>query len=48
MSINDRGYLYSSAELKKVARMQFGVLGPDEVRRMSVVEIKNEAAFEGG
>jgi len=48
MAVNDKGYMYSSAELKKVKYMQFGVLGPDELRRMSVVEVKYETAFEGG
>ncbi|KAA8490883.1 DNA-directed RNA polymerase II subunit 1 [Porphyridium purpureum] len=44
----NKGFMYSSAETKKVGLVQFGVLGPDEIRRMSVVEIKVETAFEAG
>nr|AAK00310.1 DNA-dependent RNA polymerase II largest subunit RPB1 [Glaucosphaera vacuolata] len=43
-----KDFLYSSAEVKKVKAVQFGVLSPDEIRRMSVCEIKFETAFEMG
>ncbi|ELU15060.1 hypothetical protein CAPTEDRAFT_170227 [Capitella teleta] len=40
----------SSAPLKEVHRMQFGILSPDEIRRMSVTEggIKYPETTEGG
>lgn len=39
---------YSSAPVRKVDSVQFGVLGPDELRRISVVEVKHEKPYEGG
>eukprot|EP00181_Compsopogon_caeruleus_P004164 CAMPEP_0184689352 /NCGR_PEP_ID=MMETSP0312-20130426/30607_1 /TAXON_ID=31354 /ORGANISM="Compsopogon coeruleus, Strain SAG 36.94" /LENGTH=1800 /DNA_ID=CAMNT_0027146691 /DNA_START=617 /DNA_END=6019 /DNA_ORIENTATION=+ len=41
-------FMYSSAEVKKVQRVQFGILGPEEIRRMSVAEIKHNKKFERG
>lgn len=39
---------YSSAKVRKVDHVQFGILGPDEIRRMSVAEIKHEKPYENG
>lgn len=44
----DRAFQYSSALIRDVKHVQFGVLSPDEIRRMSVAEIKYEKAYEGG
>ena len=40
----------SSAPLRTIARVQFGVLSPDELRRMSVTEggVQFAEAMEGG
>jgi len=40
----------SKAPVKKVKRVQFGILGPEEIRRMSVTEggIKFPEVYEGG
>lgn len=38
----------SSAKLRRLSHIQFGILGPDEIRRMSVAEIKNEKSYENG
>ena len=40
----------SNAPLRDVKRVQFGILGPDEIRRMSVTEggIKYSETMEGG
>lgn len=37
---------YSSAPVRKLNSVQFGILGPDEIRRMSVAEIKHEKPYE--
>lgn len=39
---------YSAAELRKIRKVQFGILSPDELRRMSVAEIKTPDAYENG
>lgn len=39
---------YSPAEIKKVKRVQFGVLSPDEIRTMSVCEVLSTQTFENG
>ncbi len=39
---------YSSAKVRKLDHVQFGVFGPDEIRRMSVAEIKHEKPYENG
>nr|ABA64469.1 DNA-dependent RNA polymerase II largest subunit [Glaucocystis nostochinearum] len=39
---------HSSAELRKVSVVQFGILGPDEIRRMSVAKIEYPECFENG
>lgn len=44
----DRDFAYSSAPRRKVNHVQFSVLGPDEIRRMSVAEIKYEKGYENG
>lgn len=44
----DRDFLYSSAEVRHVKKVQFGVMSPDEIRRMSVAEVKHEVAWERG
>ena len=40
----------SKAPVRQVKRMQFGILGPDEIRRMSVTEggIRFPETYEGG
>ena len=45
----DPRFEYSSAETKKVGRVQFGVVGPDEIRAMSVCEVTDATTpFENG
>lgn len=39
---------YSPAEVRKVKRVQFGILSPDEIRAMSVCEILSPQTFDGG
>ena len=39
---------YSTAEVRKVKRVQFGVLAPDEIKKMSVCEITSPQTFQGG
>jgi len=39
---------FSSAELKAVGAVQFGLLSPDELRRLSVVRVEYDVAFERG
>ena len=39
---------YSSAPERTIDHVQFGILGPDEIRRMSVAEIRNEKPYEAG
>ena len=39
---------YSPAEVRKVKRVQFGILSPDEIRAMSVCEILQPQTFDGG
>lgn len=46
--MGDREFPYSSAPVRKLNCVQFGVLGPDEIRRMSVAEIKYEKPYENG
>lgn len=44
-----RGHIpYSSAPSRRLSHVQFGILGPDEIRRMSVAEIKHEKSYENG
>ncbi|XP_013401160.1 DNA-directed RNA polymerase II subunit RPB1 [Lingula anatina] len=38
----------STAPLKECKKVQFGILSPDEIRRMSVAEIKYPETMEGG
>eukprot|EP01103_Thecamoeba_quadrilineata_P002203 TRINITY_DN12197_c0_g1_i1.p1 TRINITY_DN12197_c0_g1~~TRINITY_DN12197_c0_g1_i1.p1 ORF type:complete len:1771 (-),score=338.80 TRINITY_DN12197_c0_g1_i1:46-5313(-) len=39
---------HSSAELKKVYKVQFGILSPDEILQMSVAKIETPETYEGG
>jgi len=39
---------HSSAELRKVGKIQFGVLSPDEIRQTSVAKIEFHEAYEQG
>ena len=39
---------YSPAEIRKIKRVQFGVLSPDEIRAMSVCEISSPITFDNG
>eukprot|EP00178_Gracilaria_changii_P002976 TRINITY_DN1436_c0_g1_i1.p1 TRINITY_DN1436_c0_g1~~TRINITY_DN1436_c0_g1_i1.p1 ORF type:complete len:1836 (-),score=205.39 TRINITY_DN1436_c0_g1_i1:2057-7564(-) len=39
---------YSAAPERRVKTVQFGILGPEEIRRMSVAEIKHEKTYENG
>ena len=39
---------YSSADVKKVRKVQFGILGPEELKRTSVVAITTDRTFENG
>ena len=39
---------YSPAEVRKVKRVQFGILSPDEIRAMSVCEILSPQTFDNG
>ena len=38
---------YSPAETRKVKRIQFGILSPEEIRAMSVCEIFQPQIFNG-
>ena len=38
---------YSPAEVRKVKRVQLGILSPDEIRAMSVCEILAQQTFDG-
>ncbi|RVX16796.1 DNA-directed RNA polymerase II subunit 1 [Vitis vinifera] len=44
----DMRFPYSPAEFAKVRAVQFGVLSPDEIRQMSVVEIDQSETMERG
>lgn len=48
LAVMDREFSYSSAPVRRMDCVQFGVLGPDEIRRMSVAEIKYEKPYENG
>jgi DNA-directed RNA polymerase II subunit RPB1 len=41
-------FQYSEADIRKVKRLQFGILGPDEIKAMSVCHIESDRTFEGG
>ena len=41
-------FKYSDADVKKIRRVQFGILGPEELKATSVCEIKSDRTFEGG
>lgn len=42
-----RMFQYSEADIRKVKRVQFGILGPDEIKAMSVCHIESDRTFEG-
>eukprot|EP01117_Protostelium_nocturnum_P012755 TRINITY_DN4718_c0_g2_i1.p1 TRINITY_DN4718_c0_g2~~TRINITY_DN4718_c0_g2_i1.p1 ORF type:complete len:1744 (-),score=622.93 TRINITY_DN4718_c0_g2_i1:65-5296(-) len=39
---------YSTAELRKIKRVQFGILSPEEIRQMSVVQVEHPETYEYG
>jgi DNA-directed RNA polymerase II subunit RPB1 len=41
-------FTYSPADIKKVERIQFGILNPDEISHMSVAEIVSPETMEKG
>jgi len=41
-------FTYSEADIRKVKRVQFGILGPDEVKALSVCHIESDRTFENG
>jgi len=41
-------FSYSSAELRKIERVQFGILSPDEIERMSVCTVEHAEAMDQG
>ena len=41
-------FTHSEADTRKVKRVQFGIIGPDECKAASVCEIKSEKTFEDG
>lgn len=43
-----RQSIYSSAPQRQLSHVQFGILSPEEIRRMSVAEIKHERSYENG
>ena len=41
-------FQYSEADVRKVKKVQFGILGPEELKESSVVHITTDRTFEGG
>ena len=41
-------FRYSEADVKKVRKVQFGILGPEELKEASVVKITTDRTFENG
>ena len=41
-------FTFSSADVKRVRRVQFGVLSPEEIKAMSVVEVTKPATYVNG
>lgn len=41
-------FRFSDADVRKVKRVQFGILGPEELKTASVVEITTDRTFENG
>eukprot|EP01114_Cavostelium_apophysatum_P013538 TRINITY_DN32_c0_g1_i1.p1 TRINITY_DN32_c0_g1~~TRINITY_DN32_c0_g1_i1.p1 ORF type:complete len:1763 (-),score=484.60 TRINITY_DN32_c0_g1_i1:80-5368(-) len=39
---------YSSAELKKIKQVQFGILGPEEIKQMAVCQVEYAETYEIG
>ena len=39
---------YSPVEIRRVRKIQFGVLNPEEVRAMSVCKVANPMTYENG
>ncbi|BBN08768.1 DNA-directed RNA polymerase II subunit RPB1 [Marchantia polymorpha subsp. ruderalis] len=44
----DQRFAYSPADLARVKTVQFGILGPDEIRQMSVVKIESSETYDRG
>jgi DNA-directed RNA polymerase II subunit RPB1 len=44
----DMRFPYSPAEVSKVRMVQFGILSPDEIRQMSVVQVEHSETMERG
>ncbi|KAK7840756.1 dna-directed rna polymerase ii subunit 1 [Quercus suber] len=44
----DMRFPYSPAEVAKVRMVQFGILSPDEIRQMSVVQVEHSETMERG
>jgi len=41
-------FRYSEADVRKVRRVQFGILGPEELKQASVCNVTTDRTFEGG
>ena len=41
-------FRHSEAEVKRVQRVQFGILGPEEIKAMSVCHCESDRTFEAG
>ena len=41
-------FQHSEADVKKIKRVQFGLLSPEEVKAMSVCHIETDRTFEAG
>eukprot|EP01018_Ginkgo_biloba_P010812 Gb_06031 [translate_table: standard] len=39
---------FSPAEIARVKTVQFGILGPEEIRQQSVLQIEHAETYEGG
>ncbi|KAL3689206.1 hypothetical protein R1sor_015515 [Riccia sorocarpa] len=44
----DQRFAYSPADLARVKTVQFGILGPDEIRQTSVVKIESSETYDRG
>ena len=42
-----QNFVHSTVDFKRVRSVQFGVLSPDEITRMSVVEVVRPLTFDG-
>lgn len=41
-------FRYSEADVRKIRKVQFGILGPEELKATSVCEIRTDRTFENG